>query len=98
MYFLNKFLAVKANDHLPVIKTLASLGASFDCASMGEIQKVLSLGIEPEKIIFANPAKFPSHIEYAKRRGVDIMTFDNEVELFKIKNIFPKSRYGILYN
>lgn len=89
----NNFVsAVKCNDSLTVLEVLAALGTGFDCASKTEINKVLSLGIEPERIIFANPAKPASHIRHAFATGVDLMTFDNEVELHKVKEIFPEAR------
>lgn len=40
---IKPFYAVKCNDNELVIKTLAELGTGFDCASKGEIQKVLSI-------------------------------------------------------
>lgn len=88
----NKFPAVKANNHKALLKVLANLGASFDCASMGEIQSILALGVSPDRIVFANPAKFPLHIKFAKDNGVYLMTFDSDTELYKIKNIFPEAR------
>jgi diaminopimelate decarboxylase len=65
------------------------LGVNFDCASAGEIRACLSVGASPSDIIYANPAKGFSHIEYAKQQGVKKMTFDNKEELHKIKKIFP---------
>jgi ornithine decarboxylase len=59
----------------------------------GEINKILELGVDPRRIIFANPAKPASHIRYAAALGVDIMTFDNECELHKIKSLFPAAKY-----
>lgn len=50
------------------------------------------MGVKPERIIFANPAKPASHIKHAFATGVDVMTFDNEVELYKVKDIFPDAR------
>lgn len=52
-----------------------------------EIKKVLDLGVSPSRIIFANPAKMTSHIKYAMSQCVDLTTFDNELELYKIKSI-----------
>lgn len=75
-----------------MLEVLAALGTGFDCASKTEINKVLSLGVAPDRIIFANPAKPASHIRHAFATGVDMMTFDNEVELHKIKAIFPDAR------
>ncbi|KAF5296581.1 hypothetical protein FQR65_LT10234 [Abscondita terminalis] len=87
--------AVKCNDSLTVIEVLAALGTSFDCASKTEINKVLDLGVNPNRIIFANPAKPISHIRHAAQVGVNTMTFDNEVELHKVKTIFPGAKMVI---
>ncbi|MCI4382449.1 hypothetical protein PGIGA_G00015070 [Pangasianodon gigas] len=78
------FYAVKCNDSRPVVETLATLGAGFDCASKTEIQLVQSLGVEPSRIIYANPCKQVSQIKYASAHGVQMMTFDSEVELMKV--------------
>jgi hypothetical protein len=72
-----------------IVSTLATLGAGFDCASKGEMAMVLKLGVKPEDIIFAHPAKQPSHIQYAATKGVKKMTFDNEDELRKIAREYP---------
>ncbi|CAG9860321.1 unnamed protein product [Phyllotreta striolata] len=87
--------AVKCNDSLAVLETLNALGANFDCASKGEINKVLELGVEPERIIFANPAKPSSHVRFAASVGVQTMTFDSENELHKIKNLYPDAKMVI---
>lgn len=84
--------AVKCNDHLLVLKILASLGVGFDCASKEEIRKIISLGIDPSRIIFANPAKPASHVRYASDQGVDMITFDNENELYKLKSLHPSAK------
>ncbi|XP_022172994.1 ornithine decarboxylase 1-like [Myzus persicae] len=83
------FYAVKCNDNSLVLETLAAFGTNFDCASKAEIKKVLDLGVNPSRIIFANPAKMTSHIKYAMSQCVDLTTFDNELELYKIKSIHP---------
>ncbi|KAK0093589.1 hypothetical protein PV326_013175 [Microctonus aethiopoides] len=89
------FYAVKCNDSLTVLEVLASLGTGFDCASKGEISKVLSIGVDPSRIIFANPAKPASHIRHAAAVGVDITTVDNESELHKLKKIHPNAKVVI---
>lgn len=55
--------------------------------------QVIELGVPSERIIFANPVKFPSHLEYAKKLGVAMMTVDHECELKKIKEIYPEAKY-----
>uniref|UniRef100_A0A674C6P4 ornithine decarboxylase n=1 Tax=Salmo trutta TaxID=8032 RepID=A0A674C6P4_SALTR len=78
------FYAVKCNDSRTVVTTLASLGAGFDCASKTEIQIVQSLGVDASRIIYANPCKQVSQIKYASAHGVQMMTFDSDVELMKV--------------
>ncbi|KAK9497526.1 hypothetical protein O3M35_004230 [Rhynocoris fuscipes] len=89
---IRPFYAVKCNDSLAVIKILSSLGCGFDCASMGEIKKVMSLGVSSDDIIYANPAKPISHLQYAQKVGVKLMTFDSVTELEKIKKYFPDAK------
>jgi ornithine decarboxylase len=47
-----------------MLKTLESLGCSFDCASKGEIELVLGLGVDASRIIYANPCKQISALKY----------------------------------
>jgi len=86
------FYAIKCNPDNAIIKLLASLGAGFDCASRAEIQQILGSGVDPSKIIFANPCKMKSHIEFAKTSDVALMTFDNTHELTKIAEIYPDAK------
>jgi len=85
--------AIKCNPDPYVLRLLAALGAGFDCASNGEIAKLLALGgVEPNRILFANPCKATSFIRSAARVGVDKMTFDNEDELYKIARAHPGAK------
>lgn len=86
------FYAVKCNNDPALLQSLASLGTGFDCASRAEIEQVLSLGVAPERIIFANPCKMKSHIEFARDKGVAMMTFDDEHEMEKIKKHYPDAK------
>ncbi len=54
------FYAVKCNPDPYVLQLLARLGTGFDCASNGEIEAVLKLGINPARIIYANRARRPA--------------------------------------
>ncbi|XP_078017579.1 ornithine decarboxylase-like [Epinephelus lanceolatus] len=86
------FYAVKCNNTAAVLRMMNVLDTGFDCASKGEIQMMLSLGVTPEKIIYAHTTKPMSHIRYACAHGVDKMTFDNEDELLKISLCHPKAK------
>ena len=87
---VDPWFAVKCNPDEVLVKTLFAHGSGFDCASMAEIQHCLDIGCSPDRIIFANPAKLPSDIEFAAKVGVTKMTFDSEDELHKIKDAFSR--------
>lgn len=80
---------MKCNGDDEVVRLLAKLGTGFDCASQAEIQQILDLGVDPGRIIYAQPCKTKSYIRYAAQVGVKQMTFDNAHELHKIKAAFP---------
>jgi ornithine decarboxylase len=86
------FYAVKCNSDNTVLRVLADMGAGFDCASKGEISQVMKLGVDASRIIYANPCKQKSFIKYAAKHNVDMMTFDNEAELVKVKELFPNAK------
>ena len=52
----------------------------------------MDLGVDTDRIIFANPAKLVSHIRYAASVDVRAMTFDNESELYKVKEHHPTAK------
>lgn len=89
---IKPFYAVKCNNLPEIVAFLASLGTGFDCASKQEIDQVLSYGVDPANIIYANPCKTKLFIKHSKNVKVDLMTFDNELELHKIAQLFPEAR------
>ncbi|KAG2698248.1 hypothetical protein I3760_07G142000 [Carya illinoinensis] len=84
------YYAVKCNPDPAFLGTMAALGSSFDCASRAEMEAVLSLGVSPDRIVFANPCKAESHIKYAASVGVNLTTFDSRDEIEKIRKLHPK--------
>ncbi|CAK7346104.1 unnamed protein product [Dovyalis caffra] len=84
------FYAVKCNPEPALLGSLAALGSNFDCASQAEIESVISLGVSPDRIVYANPCKQESHIKYAASVGVNLTAFDSEEELEKIRKWHPK--------
>ncbi|KAF9584508.1 hypothetical protein BGW38_006193 [Lunasporangiospora selenospora] len=89
---IEPFFAMKCNPDPMVMRLLASLGAGFDCASKNEIQSVLEMGVDPTRIIYANPCKQNSFVKYAYANNVRMMTFDNAEELHKIKRFHPTAQ------
>ncbi|KXX78678.1 Ornithine decarboxylase [Madurella mycetomatis] len=85
------FYAVKCNPDPKLLQLLSALGNGFDCASKAEIEQVLRLGVEPSRIIYAQPCKTNSYVRYVANQGVRQMTFDNADELRKIARLFPEA-------
>jgi diaminopimelate decarboxylase len=86
------YYAVKCNPNPVILEALASLGANFDCASENEMKTIIEITKDPSRIIFANPCKMSSQIRYARANDVDMMTFDCEEELYKIKLYHPYAK------
>ncbi|OQR69406.1 ornithine decarboxylase 2-like [Tropilaelaps mercedesae] len=86
------FYAIKCNPLPQMLKTIAHFGLGFDCASKNEIDTVLNeTGVDPSRIIYANPCKTRAFIKHARSRRVKRMTFDNEYELEKIAEVYPEA-------
>jgi ornithine decarboxylase len=83
--------AVKCNPDPKVLQLLSELGTGFDCASKAEIEQVLNMGVNPARIIYAQPCKTNSYVRYVAAKGVRQMTFDNADELHKIARLFPQA-------
>lgn len=64
--------AIKANPFAPVLKSMAGLVDGFDIASGGELERLLSLGVEGEHISFAGPGKRERELEAAITAGVTL--------------------------
>ncbi len=86
------FFAIKANSHPEIIKTMVAGRASFDVASVAEMNQVLAAKAKPSQVIFANTVKPVESIALAAKKGVTLMTFDSEYELAKIAEHAPGAR------
>ena len=70
------FYAVKANPEPEVLKLLAELGSSFDCASVAEIDMALAAGATPDRISYGNTIKKERDIAAAFARGIRLFAVD----------------------
>lgn len=85
------FYAVKCNSDRVILKVLAELGVNFDCASKNEIKNALDF-VGPDRIIYANPCKTSQNISYSRSQDVDLLVFDSQEELYKIKIYHPYAK------
>jgi ornithine decarboxylase len=86
------FYAVKANPAPELLSLLASLGSSFDAASVPEIEMVLTAGAGPERISFGNTIKKERDIARAFQLGVTLFAVDCVEEVEKIARAAPGTR------
>ena len=78
--------------HNVICQLLSLLGAGFDVASKNEINLVKDYVNDIDNIIYANPYKESSSIQYARSIDVDTSVFDSEDELYKIRLYHPKCK------
>ena len=83
----NVFYAVKANSDPAVVSLLAKLGVGFEVSSLGELDILFGMGVEPGRIISGNPIKSPEFIEAAATKKIGYMAIDSQVEVEKLSEI-----------
>lgn len=79
--------AVKANSNLAVLQVLAQQGAGFDIVSMGELQRVLKAGGDPQKIIFSGVGKTEKEIIFALKTDIFCFNVESHAELLEISRV-----------
>ena len=79
--------AVKANSNLAVLQVLASLGAGFDIVSGGELQRVITAGGDPAKVIFSGVGKTLDEIRLALDARIHCFNVESEAELLRINQV-----------
>ncbi|HEY2008517.1 MAG TPA: diaminopimelate decarboxylase [Rhizomicrobium sp.] len=79
--------AVKANDNLAVLKTLARLGAGADVVSGGELAKALAAGIPAGKIVFSGVGKTPAEMQAGLEAGIYQFNVESEPELAALDEV-----------
>lgn len=77
--------AVKANSNIGVLNVLARLGAGFDIVSRGELERVLSAGGTPDKIVFSGVGKSRDDMRRALEVGVHCFNVESTDELERLQ-------------
>jgi ornithine decarboxylase len=86
------YYAVKANPAPEILKLLASMGSSFDCASVAEIEMALAAGATPARISYGNTIKKERDIARAHALGVSLFAVDCHEEVEKVARAAPGAR------
>ncbi|MCK5260427.1 MAG: diaminopimelate decarboxylase [Candidatus Omnitrophica bacterium] len=82
--------AMKSNDNLAVLKTLADQGAGFDIVSAGELKKARMVSADPQKIVFASVGKTEEEIVSAIKANILFFNVESLPELDEINRIAKK--------
>ena len=92
---IQPYYAIKCNPDRQILTYMSKMlnNNTFDCASQKEIETVVEITNEPQKIIFANPSKKISSLQYCNEiYDRMMMTFDSVDEMKKIKTYCPNAQ------
>ena len=73
--------AVKANDHLAVLRVLGAEGAGADVVSGGELLRALEAGIASRSIVFSGVGKTEAELRLALEHDVEQINVESAEEL-----------------
>ena len=79
--------AVKANDHLAVLRVLGAEGAGADVVSGGELRRAVQAGIAPEAIVFSGVGKSEDELRLALALGVGQINVESAEEIVRLSSI-----------
>lgn len=86
------YYAVKANPAVEILTIMRDKGINFDIASIYELDRVLSLGISPDRISYGNTIKKSRDVRYFYEKGVRLYATDSEADIRNIAKAAPGSR------
>lgn len=86
------YYAFKALDNDTIVQSVDHLIAGYDVASIGEITRIVNLGISADRLLFSNPVKSADAIKQAYALGVRTYAFQSVSELEKLAAHAPESR------
>ena len=79
--------SVKANGNLAVLNVLARLGSGFDIVSVGELERVLAAGGNPQQVIFSGVGKSAAEMRRALEAGIAGFNVESAGELERLNQV-----------
>ncbi len=79
--------SVKSCHNLHILRILKGSGSSFDIVSGGELSRVLEIGGDPSRVVFAGVGKTDDEIRRAIEVGIGWFNVESEQELMRIDRI-----------
>ncbi len=81
------FYAMKANDNIAVLRTLAAMGAGMDVVSGGEYAKAKAAGVAGDMIVFSGVGKTEAEMRQVLRGGIRQFNVESEPELRQLSRV-----------
>lgn len=79
--------AVKANDHLAVLRLFQTEGLGADVVSEGELQRARTAGIDPGRIVFSGVGKADTEMRAALTEGIGQVNVESAEELDRLSSV-----------
>lgn len=79
--------AVKANSNLAILNLLQRMGSGFDIVSGGELQRVLTAGGDPRRVVFSGVGKREDEIVCALEAGIGCFNLESPAEMHRVNAI-----------
>ncbi len=85
--------AVKANSNLALLDKFHRLGSGFDIVSAGELQRVLKVNADPQKIIFSGVGKRTEDLNLAIHSHIACINVESTEELLRVNECAGNAGY-----
>jgi len=79
--------SVKASSNIALLNLLARLGSGFDIVSVGELERVLAAGGDPQKVVFSGIGKRADEMQRALEVGIRCFNVESETELERLNQV-----------
>lgn len=89
MPYADIYYAIKANPDETILKLLIEKGSCFDIASIYELDRMLALGAEPDRLSYGNTIKKARDIRYFYEKGVRLYASDSDGDVRKLAENAP---------
>ena len=92
---IDVYYSVKTNGSRFILEMMDKLGSGFDCASISELNSILSFSPDfdcSKRIIYSHPSKPISHLKYFQSKNVELTVVDNLDELRKLHFHWPSAK------
>lgn len=87
------YYSTKTNPDPAIIDIMLAHDLSFDAATIGEIEYLITRGTAPERILYTHPVKSIHEIQRAVELGITSLTLDSLSELKKLELHAPAGNY-----